>query len=80
MKMMNMYMAKTQLSKLVDLALSGEEVVIAKSGKPLVTLIPYEPSTKNRVPRKFANKITVPEDFDAPIAEIEDLFYGDTQS
>ena len=74
-----MYLAKTQLSKLVDIALSGEEVVIAKSGNPLVTLVPYKPTAKNRVPGKFVGKIVIPDDFDAPIKEIEDLFYGEAE-
>ena len=37
----NLYEAKTQLSRLVEKALAGEEVVIARNGKPVVTLTPF---------------------------------------
>ena len=40
MPTVNMHEAKTQLSKLVEAALAGEDVVIAKAGKPVVRLVP----------------------------------------
>lgn len=40
---MNIHEAKTQLSKLVELAAAGEEIVIAKAGKPMAKLVPYNP-------------------------------------
>jgi prevent-host-death family protein len=45
----NIYDAKTNLSKLVDRAAAGEEIVIAKAGKPKAKLIPYQPPRKNAV-------------------------------
>ena len=48
MTTLNLYEAKTQLSKLVDRAAAGEEIVIAKAGKPMARLVPLEP----RRPRK----------------------------
>jgi prevent-host-death family protein len=39
----NLYDAKTNLSKLVDRAAAGEEIVIAKPGKPKAKLVPYQP-------------------------------------
>jgi len=42
MRKVNMHEAKTNFSKLVELALKGEEVIIARSGKPLVKLTPLE--------------------------------------
>ena len=39
---LNLYQAKTQLSKLVERAAAGEEIVIAKAGKPMVRLVPVE--------------------------------------
>lgn len=42
MPTVNMHEAKTQLSKLVEAALAGEEVVIAKAGKPAVRLVPVQ--------------------------------------
>ena len=44
----NIYDAKTNLSKLVDRAAAGEEIVIAKAGKPKAKLVPYQPSRKKR--------------------------------
>jgi prevent-host-death family protein len=39
----NIHEAKTQLSKLVSLAATGREFIIAKAGKPMVRVVPYEP-------------------------------------
>jgi prevent-host-death family protein len=43
--MTNMHEAKTQLSQLVERALNGDEVIIARHGKPVVRLVPYFPET-----------------------------------
>ena len=43
----NIYDAKTNLSKLVDRAAAGEEIVIAKAGKPKAKLVPYQPAGKS---------------------------------
>jgi prevent-host-death family protein len=40
---MNIHEAKTQLSKLVEKAAAGEEIIIAKAGKPMAKLVPYVP-------------------------------------
>ena len=45
----NLYDAKTNLSKLVERAASGEEIIIAKAGKPKAKLVPYQPPRKKRV-------------------------------
>lgn len=64
----NMYDAKTRLSELVHKALAGEEVVIARDGKPMVMLTPVAP--KRRSNRgMLAGQFTVPEDFDTPMPE-----------
>jgi prevent-host-death family protein len=44
----NLYNAKTHLSELVERAAAGEEIVIAKAGKPRAKLVPYEPPRKKR--------------------------------
>jgi len=74
MTITNMYQAKTQLSALVDSALSGEEVIIARAGKLLVRLVPYNPSMKPRVPGLLKGKIQIPDDFDQTSEEIISLF------
>jgi prevent-host-death family protein len=76
-KQVNIYEAKTQLSKLVDRASKGETIVIAKSGTPVARLVPLE-EKKSRI--RFGSmkgKIWVADDFDAPLPdEIVDLFYN----
>lgn len=68
MQTVNIHQAKTQFSKLVDAALHGEEVVIAKAGKPAVKLVPFNKTG----PRKFGilkGKIKIAQDFDAPLPD-----------
>jgi prevent-host-death family protein len=60
----NMHEAKSKLSQLVESALNGEEVVIAKSGKPAVRLVPCSPN-QNREFGKFKGQIEISEDFDS---------------
>ena len=66
----NIYQAKTQLSKLVDLASSGTDVVIARAGKPMARLT----SLNNKERRKYAlglleGKGWIADDFDAPLPD-----------
>jgi prevent-host-death family protein len=78
-KTLNIYEAKTHLSALVEAAALGEEIVIAKAGKPMAKLVPLE--QKLRAPRKFGQNVMkiayIAPDFDAPLPDdvIED-FYG----
>lgn len=66
MKTVNLHAAKTQLSKLVEDAVAGEEIVIANAGQPMVRLVPVEP-TKRRGFGAYRGKLTVPPDFDDPL-------------
>lgn len=45
----NVAEAKTNLSQLLDAALAGEEVIVARAGKPLVRLVPLEPPTRREL-------------------------------
>lgn len=65
----NLYEAKTGLSQLVDRAAAGEEVVIAKAGKPLARLVPYERPRLPRVPGGWEGRVFMADDFDAPLPE-----------
>lgn len=72
MKTVNMYEAKTQLSKLVEEALRGEEIVIAKSGVPQVKLVPLRKRKRSDGFGKGKHMLLAPidwEDFDAPLEE-----------
>lgn len=76
LQLTNIYQAKTNLSQLVNQALAGEDVVIAKAGKPVVKLVPYVTEKKPRTFGKFKGQITIADDFDEEDEEINKLFYG----
>lgn len=79
MRTVNLYEAKTKLSQLVDQAAAGEEIVIAKAGRPLARLVPLQSPRK---PRKFgslAGKVWIGADFDDPLPDdIMAAFNGET--
>jgi prevent-host-death family protein len=71
----NLYDAKTNLSKLVDRAAAGEEIVIAKAGKPKAKLVPYRTGKKRRGGQNLLGITYIAEDFDAPLPpEIQKFF------
>ena len=78
MTTVNIHAAKTQLSRLVEQAAAGEEIIIAKAGKPIAKLGPLASSAqKKRRLGLLAGRITVPDDFDAPLpADVLDAFEG----
>ena len=80
MRIVNMYRAKTHLSRLVREAVEGDPFIIARAGKPLVKVVSVEAlkSTMSRRTGFLAGRITVPDDFDRMGArEIEANFEGD---
>ncbi len=64
MKKTNLHEAKTHLSKLIDMVLQGEEVIICKAGHPVAKLMPFIPEKKVRKPGAWAGKVTIRKDFD----------------
>lgn len=70
----NMHDAKSQLSRLVDQALAGEEVVIARAGEPQVRLVPIKPTDRRRTPGCWAGKLRMAPDFDATPPDVIDAF------
>ena len=56
MKTVNVQAAKTHLSRLIEEALEGEDIVLAKAGKPLVRLVPYAREAKPRRPGLLAGQ------------------------
>lgn len=68
MRSINIHEAKTHLSRLVDEVSNGEEIVIAKAGKPLARLIPFRQRTKTRTLGALVGRLSVPDDFDAPLS------------
>lgn len=69
--------AKTQFSKLLHRAAAGEEITITKWGVPIARLVPAEAQKGKRQLGFYEGKITIPDDFDAPLPdEILDAFEG----
>lgn len=66
-KPINIYDAKTRLSELVERASGGEEIVIAKAGRPVARLGPLVAKSQQRTPGRWANRVTIAADFDAPL-------------
>jgi prevent-host-death family protein len=64
--LVNLYEAKTKLSDLVERAAAGEEIIIAKAGKPKARLMPLAPH-KRRKPGGWEGKIWMSDDFDDPL-------------
>jgi prevent-host-death family protein len=65
----NIYEAKSKLSKLIKQVIAGEEVIIAKSGKPVVKIVPLEKPPQDRKPGSAKGKIKISDDFDAPLPD-----------
>ena len=73
----NLHEAKTHLSRLVERAAGGEEIVIGKAGKPMARLVPYVAQREPRVPGSLKGQIRLAADFDAVDGDIVALFEGD---
>jgi len=71
----NVSEAKAKLSKLIDMAYQGEEVIIAKNNLPLVQLVFHKPKPKRRL-GLLKGKIHIPDDFMKEDDEVNDMFYG----
>ncbi|GAB4581376.1 MAG: type II toxin-antitoxin system Phd/YefM family antitoxin [Anaerolineales bacterium] len=69
----NIHDAKTNLSKLLERVMLGEEIIISKANKPIARLMPIETLTFERIPGNDAGKVIIAPDFDAPLPEFEEL-------
>ena len=72
----NVSKAKANLSKLIDMAYNGEDVIIAKNNLPLVKLVIHKPKGK-RTLGLLAGQINIPDDFLDEDEEVNAMFYGD---
>jgi prevent-host-death family protein len=70
----NVHEAKTHLSRLLERVALGEEIIIAKAGRPVAKLVALE-KVKSRVLGSAKGEFTVPDNFNDPDQEIEALFY-----
>lgn len=72
----NIHQAKTHLSRLLERALLGEEVIIAKAGKPVAKLVAIHPKRPRFKLGSAKGEFVVPDNFNDPLPkEIEDLFW-----
>ncbi len=75
MAAVNVHEAKTHLSRLLDRVAAGEEIVIAKAGKPVAKLVPFKKPPKQRTLGQDEGRVWIADDFDAPLPEdIQKLF------
>ena len=69
MQQINIHEAKTHLSRLLENVIEGDEVVIAKHGKPVARLIPFKTKVVKRKPGSLKGQIKISDDFDAPLPD-----------
>ena len=72
MYQVNIHEAKTNLSKLIKRAVSGEEIVIAKANKPIVKIVPLKNSKQKRKIGFAKGKIKIAPDFDEPLEDFKE--------
>jgi prevent-host-death family protein len=72
----NIHEAKTHLSRLLQRVAAGEEVIIAKGGKPIARLVPVAGRHSHRVPNQYRGRLWVAADFDDLPEDVLDAFEG----
>lgn len=72
MQQFNVAEAKARLSQLVQKALNGEDVIIARDNKPLVRLVPVRRTTRRRLPGSAKGQVTMSKDFGAPLEDLSE--------
>jgi prevent-host-death family protein len=78
MEVVSVREARRRLSRFVERAAAGEEVVISRYGRPVARLVPFAPREKRRTFGRMRGKIMVADDFDAPLPDdLLAAFYGD---
>lgn len=65
----NIYDAKTRLSQLVDRAEAGEEIIIARGGRPAARLVPFRVQNSKRKRGRLRGRIRIGNDFDDPLPD-----------
>jgi prevent-host-death family protein len=76
-RVVNIHEAKTTLSRLVERAEAGEEIVIGRAGKPVARLVPLTTPLPRREPGALRGKIKILPGFDEMDEEITRLFEGE---
>jgi prevent-host-death family protein len=73
----NVYEAKTRLSQLIDRAAAGEEIVIARAGRPVARLVALADTPRRREPGAWRGKVRMAADFDELPPEVAAAFRGE---
>lgn len=76
MLVINIHEAKTHLSRLVDRAARGEEIIIGKAGKPMVRLVPCRSVLKSREPGYWRGRVRIAPDFNELPEDVAAAFRG----
>jgi prevent-host-death family protein len=76
MHIANIHEVKSQLSRLIEMAIAGEEVIISKAGKSVVKLVPYPDQTSPRPLGVWRSKVKIAEDFDELPSDLASAFQG----
>lgn len=77
METVNIHQAKTHLSRLLERIAAGEEIIIAKAGKPVARLVAYSPKCSPRRGQQWKGLVRIRDDFDAPLpADMDAAFKG----
>jgi prevent-host-death family protein len=77
--LVNIHDAKTNFSKLINKVLNGDDIIIARDGKPLARLIPYTEDAQERHGGQLRGLIQISDDFDAPLPDdvLKQFYQGD---
>lgn len=70
-KPINIHEAKTHLSRLVERVEAGEEITLARAGRPVARLVPYRARREPRRPGLWKGQVSIGADFDDPLPELE---------
>ena len=73
-KAINVHEAKTHLSRLLERVEAGEEITLARAGRPVARLVPYRARHDPRKPGIWKGQVVIGADFDDPLPEFEDAF------
>ncbi len=70
-KPVNIHEAKTHLSRLVERVEAGEEITLARAGRPVARLVPYRARREPRRPGMWKGQVVIGPNFDEPLKELE---------
>jgi prevent-host-death family protein len=71
-KPVNIHEAKTHLSRLIERVEAGEEITLARAGRPVARIVPYAARRRPRVPGLWKGRIVIHPGFDDPLEEFEE--------